>query len=87
MTAEKVREFIRQRPFRPFRIFMSDGSSHDVLHPEFAALTRREVWVLVPQGDEEIPDRAVLCDLLHVTRIEPTPQAKSKQRRGRSNGH
>ncbi|MGD0896907.1 MAG: hypothetical protein ABR915_03660 [Thermoguttaceae bacterium] len=87
MTAEKVREYLRRQPFEPFRVYMSDGSSYEIRHPEFAGLSRRELWVAVPRADEEIPRRGVVCDLLHLTRIEVVGREKPKQRRGRSNGH
>jgi hypothetical protein len=86
MSPEKLHQVLWKRPFQPFRIFMADGSSHEILHPELAVLDRRTLTVAEPQVPEEVPERTVLCDLLHVTRIEPTPGEKPKPRRGRSNG-
>jgi hypothetical protein len=85
MTAEKIQEHLRRQPFRPFRVFLSDGSAHDVRHPEMALLTRREVIIAVPQDVKRLPERTVTCDLLHVTRIEPidgksaAPQSKTRR--------
>lgn len=70
MTPEKLQEHLRRQPFQPFRVFLSDGSKHDVRHPEMAFLTRREIIIAVSQV-EGFPERTVTCDLLHVTRIEP----------------
>lgn len=72
MTPEFLRDQLRRQPFQPFRVFLSDGSAHDVRHPEMALLTRREIFIAIPQANDRLPNRAVLCDLLHVTRIEPT---------------
>ena len=49
------------------------------------SLTRREVIIALPHDAKGIPDRTVICDLLHVTRIEPIngrstgPRAKPRQ--------
>jgi len=84
MNAEQVREHLREQPFRPFRLFMSDGSSYDILHPEFALVTRREITIALPPGRGDLPERAVYCDPLQTTRIESIAETKPRQRR---NGH
>jgi hypothetical protein len=80
VNSEQVREHLRKQPFEPFRIHMSDGSSYEIPHPDFAWVTRREVMVGVPPTDK-IPEHAVYCDPLHITRIEPIVPAKPRQRR------
>ncbi len=81
MTAEKLQEYLHRQPFQPFRVFLSDGSMHDVRHQEMALLTRREVIIAIPQSADDIPDRTVTCDLLHVTRIEPIDGRVSSRKR------
>ena len=71
MTAETIQEHLRRRPFQPLRVFLSDGSAHEVRHPEMALLTRREGIIAVPQHARRLPSRAVTCDVLNVTRTEP----------------
>ncbi len=71
MTPESIRERLRQRPFQPFRVFLSDGSVHEVRHPEMMLVMRREVVIALPRPGEEFARRAVYCDPLHITRIEP----------------
>jgi len=34
MEIEGLRTALRRAPFRPFRMFLSDGSHHDVMHPD-----------------------------------------------------
>jgi hypothetical protein len=60
---------LRQQPFKPFRIYMSDGSSYDIKHPEVAWLTRYYIEVAIDEKDG-IPDHGVRCDILHITRVE-----------------
>ncbi len=71
MTAETIQTHLRRQPFQPFRVFLSDGFVHEVRHAEMALLTRREVIIAVPQSARRLPSRTVICDLLHVTGIEP----------------
>ena len=69
MSPDQILEHFRQEPFEPLRICLSDGSSYEVRHPEFAAITRRVVVIGVP-SDAELPERTVYCDPLHITRID-----------------
>ena len=65
MRPEDVREFLKHRPFQPFRITLTDGRSYDVMHPELALVGRSFVGVgLARPGDPEgVADRLVtsLC--------------------------
>ena len=77
MRQQEVRDALRKEPFQPFRIHLSNGHSYDVRHPEFAALTRRSVFVGLPSGKDEVADRMIECDLLHVVTIEPIDGAST----------
>ena len=71
MNAEQVLAHLRRQPFAPFRIFMSDGSSYEVRHPELAMVRRREIVLALPQIRDRVVERFAYCDPLHITRIEP----------------
>lgn len=71
MLAAEVREALRKQPFEPFRIRLTTGQSYEVRHPEFATVTRTSVYVGVPEGRGEFPERAIQCALLHVVSLEP----------------
>ena len=71
INAEQILAHLRKQPFEPFRIFMSDGSSYEVRHPELAMVRRREVVIALPQVPDRLAERFAYCDLLHITRIEP----------------
>jgi hypothetical protein len=71
MHPEEIRKHVRKQPFRPFRVFMSDGSKYDVHHPELILVARREVFITTVLGEDDIPERVAWCDPIHVTRIEP----------------
>jgi hypothetical protein len=36
---------LRRRPFLPFRVFLSDGSTYDVRHPDQALPNFDSVWL------------------------------------------
>lgn len=71
MRIDELRETLAKAPFQPFRIHLTDGRSFDIRHREFAGLTRHSIFVGEPSGDDEVPDRMIQCDLLHVVSIEP----------------
>ena len=73
MNPQDVLQLLRKRPFEPFRIHLSDGSSFEIRHPELAIVERTKVIVGVPgpKGPEGPVERSVFCALLHITRAEP----------------
>ena len=85
MSPERILNHLRRQPFEPIRIYMSDGSSYEIRHPELALVTRREVVIALPPPEGDLPERTVFCDPLHITRIEPVnstrPKRKSKKRK------
>jgi hypothetical protein len=60
---------IAARPFRPFRLILSDGSGHDIRHPETISIGLRTT-ILSTVGEEDIR-----LDNLHITQILPLDTA------------
>ena len=80
ITASRIREYLDRRPFRPFRVFLSDGSHHEIPHPEFAWVFGGRIFIGLPgkgaaNGNGKVKELA----LLHVTRVEELAQPKSKK--------
>ncbi len=71
MRPEEIRDHVRRQPFEPFRVFVSDGSSDTVKHPELIYVSRGEVVIAQELGEGDIPERSAYIDPVHVTRIEP----------------
>ncbi len=40
MRPEDMHRFLRRRPFRPFRITLTDGRSYEIHHPELMMVGR-----------------------------------------------
>jgi hypothetical protein len=64
---------LRLRPFRPFRIHVSDGTSYDIPHPDQASPSLTAVKVFIPVSDPTSPlwDEFLTISMWHVVRLEP----------------
>ena len=73
---DDILELLRQRPFQPFRIHLSDGSGHDVSHPEQALVFPGRVLVAVPSDRKPgLMQDLHYCSILHITRLELLAEA------------
>ena len=52
MTTSMVRDLLRQRPFRPFRVVMSSGEAYEVRHPEMAWVTKNDLFIGIDVADD-----------------------------------
>jgi hypothetical protein len=72
MSPEELRETLRQQPFEPFRLVMTDGREFDVRHPDLLWVGKRTAMVgLTGDPGQTYYERSVKIDLLHVIRLEP----------------
>ena len=72
MYARKIRDAATDRPFEPFRIHLSDGTFHDVRHPEMVLPGVKVTILGVPsKEDPELAERVVRIANEHVTKIVP----------------
>ena len=70
MNMDTIRNLLRQEPFQPFVIRLSNGESHEVRHPECAALAKTKVIVTYPDEDRE-----VFCAFVHINAVEMLQRA------------
>ena len=83
MTADALFARIRRRPFVPFRLILTSGTTYDVLHPEMLFVSKSSLTVAIYDRDQqpspdEIPVREALVSFLHVAATEDLPQPTSK---------
>ena len=83
MRYQELHDVLHRSPFEPLRIRLTDGRPHIVKHPDFAWLTRSSVYIGLPSGDDEVPDRAITCDLLPVVAVEPANGKNGRRMRRR----
>ena len=59
-------------PFIPFQVFLSDGSSYHIHHPDQALVTTWSIEIGVPEQRPEsrIYERIAHCSLLHITKVK-----------------
>jgi hypothetical protein len=72
---------LRRHPFQPIRLFLSDGGTYDIRHPELALVSRSEVVVAVEPLRDNVPERLAYTDPIHIVRIEPLDGAKPRRRK------
>lgn len=77
MVAEELRATLKQQPFEPFRIVMTDGESYEIRHPDLLMVGRRTAIVgLTGEASQEYFERSAKVDLAHIIRIEPIAAAQ-----------
>jgi hypothetical protein len=76
---EELLAALRRKPFVPFRLHVTDGTSYVIRHPEMVLVTRRSAYVaILPSGDPaQLPDRATAVAFLHISQLEELPTAAS----------
>jgi hypothetical protein len=80
ITGAQIKERLNRKPFRPVRIYLSDGSKHDVPHPEFAWVFGSRIFIGVPgKGTSGANGSVKELAVLHVTRLEEAPRRQQKK--------
>lgn len=79
MAADAVFARLRRRPFVPFRLIFSSGTTYDILHPEMLFVSKSGVTVAIYDQDQapspdEIPSRESVISYLHIAGTEDLPQ-------------
>lgn len=83
MRATDIHDRLKQQPFQPFRMHLTNGVQLDVRHPELVIVMRHQIIVALPTGDDDLPEKAVTCDPLHITHVEPLPNDRKRRTRKR----
>ena len=85
MTAYEIKTLMGTRPFQGMRIYISDGESYEVRHPDMVFVTSTIVQIgLEPLDRGDIPTGgSVYVDPVHITRIEPLNGKRRPSRKSR----
>ena|ERR1043166_1351590 len=75
ITAKQVRELLQAKPFKPFRIYLSDGRHYDITHHEMAFVTQHTVEVGINLSADGFAEYVARCSILHMTSLEDIPEA------------
>lgn len=73
-----------RQPFQPFRIHVSDGSSHEVAHPELLKVGTNTVLLFTPKTKHNFMafDDCQTISILHITRLETMGQPAKSRKQG-----
>lgn len=71
MRPEEIREFTRKQPFAPYRIYITDGKTYDIYHPDQVIVLRSRLIIGVG-GDNDVPHHSEHIALIHIVLIEET---------------
>jgi hypothetical protein len=78
MSPQEIRDSLRQQPFEPFRLVMTDGVGYEIRHPDLLWVGQWTAMVgLTGQPCQTFSERAVKVDLAHFVRLEPLEIAPS----------
>jgi hypothetical protein len=70
--------FVRRRPFQPFRIHLSAGTTYDIHHPEMVMVGMASAVIGLPANlAEPLYARTETVSLDHVVRLVPIEQVKA----------
>jgi hypothetical protein len=70
ITLNELRERMQEHPFRPFRIYTSDGKSYDIVNHDMMFIKRNGVEIALDLDAEGYALRFAKCALLHITCME-----------------
>ena len=70
ITAKQLRELITAQPFKPFRVYLSNGSAYDITHHDMAIVEKNTLDIGLNRDEDGIAQRLVRCAILHVVKLE-----------------
>jgi hypothetical protein len=72
MRPEDILSWVRETPFKPFRICLNSGRTYEIRHPEMLKVGRSSMHIYSYTGGHEDPyERVEMVGLVLVERIEP----------------
>jgi hypothetical protein len=72
VNAEELSIALRQQPFQPFRVCLTDGQAYDIYHPEWCMPSKRLVIIgVVGHPSDPLFERRVYVDPFRIVRLEP----------------
>lgn len=74
ITAKQLRELLQARPFKPFRLCLSDGTHYDITNHDSAFVTKNTVEVGLNIDPDGFAEYVARCSILHITKLEDLPE-------------
>jgi len=85
MRANDLGELLQRRPFVPMRLYMSDGTSYEIRHPETYILVRSYIAIAARDNPKSaVAEHVIFCSLGQIVRAEDIAVQTKKGKRGHS---
>ncbi len=83
MNAPELTKHLREQPFVPLRLHMSDGSSFDIRHPENSIVTTHTVYVVTHEDPKTgVAEDVQWLSLRQLVRVEQLRTAQHSAENG-----
>ena len=74
MSDTDIMTLMRKRPFEPFRIQVSDGTTYDVRHPDMVIPTPTAAFIGIPAAKQPAGyERVEIVAMEHIVKVLPLP--------------
>jgi hypothetical protein len=71
---DEIQMRLRERPFRPVRLIVSEGLRYDILHPDLVLVGQRDLTIGFPSpSNPRIYDRLIRVAIVHLVGMEDLP--------------
>jgi hypothetical protein len=70
MSSQDLLDLLRSRPFKPLRLYATDGRIYEINHPDQALVLRSRVILPLSSTPGTLPDAAEHLALIHIIRAE-----------------
>lgn len=72
MRRDELDALLLQRSFQGLRLYLSNGVTYEIRHPEMAVTGRSIVFVYLPGSGGPVPvaEHRIVVSLLHIVQIE-----------------
>jgi hypothetical protein len=78
VTGKDLLKRVREQPFVPFRVVISEGASYEVRHPDQIMVRRDSAVIGLPSDEDGLVDATVMVDLIYVISLDPIAPKKTK---------
>jgi hypothetical protein len=66
-----IEQYLRQRPFAPLRLHMTDGKTFDITTPEAVFVMTNGIQIgLFKDAEARVVEKVIWCAFIHIARVE-----------------
>ena len=76
--AEEIQDRLRERPFRPLRLVVTEGLRYEIYHPDLVFVGQRDLQIGFATPDRPtVYDKVIRVAIVHLVGIEDLPVPES----------